>query len=276
MVKIDNTRCVKCGICLSLRGDYCLNEGEDGSIRIVYELCNLCTKCIAVCPSKAFSYDGIEPTKIYHDHIPHKDNLEELFKKRRSVRRFSDRRVDRETLAKIAEIAIYAPSMNRDIEAIIVDDKEIMKEIDWVAYKFYSTIYKIVFKNRILFNFIKLFSDGMDIAKKKLENSIKDGLIVYDAPAMIMLIGDKKEVLTETSAQYHLYNIILYCESIGLGTCLMDSIKIAVSAKKRLRRMLNLPKKLSILGGVLIGYPEEKIINKAEGMSMKYSWNVRS
>ncbi len=49
-----------------------------------------------------------------------------------------------------------------------------------------------------------------------------------------------------------------------------------MSAKKKLRKMLNIPKNLSALGTVLIGYPEEKIINTAEGMSMKYSWNIRS
>jgi nitroreductase/NAD-dependent dihydropyrimidine dehydrogenase PreA subunit len=276
MIKIDNKRCVKCGICLSLRGDYCLNETKNGLIEIVHELCNHCTKCIAVCPQKAFTYKETEPKSIDNGKMPDKDNLEMLLKKRRSVRNFTDKKVSREILSKIAEISIYAPSMNRDIEAIIIDDKEIMSEIDRVAFKFYNNIYKYLFNNKILLSIMNIFSEDIEITKKKLENSVKSGKIVYDAPAMIILLGDKRVILTEISAQYHLYNIMLYCESMGLATCLMDSVKIIMSAKKKLRKMLNIPNNLSILGAVLIGYPKEKLINTAEGMSMKYSWNIRN
>ncbi len=230
MIRIDNNKCVKCGICLSLRGEYCLNETDDGSIEIVRELCNQCTKCIAVCPQKAFSYGEKEPVSIDMDKIPDKDNFEKLLKKRRSVRKFTNKKVSREILSKIAEVSIYAPSMNRNIEAIIIDDKEIMSEIDRVAFKFYNNIYKYVFKNKIMLSLMKIFSDGIEVTKKKLENSVKDGKTIYDAPALIILLGDKREILTEVSAHYHLYNIILYCESMGLATCLMDSVKIIGSA----------------------------------------------
>lgn len=39
--------------------------------------------------------------------------------------------------------------------------------------------------------------------------------------------------------------------------------------------MLNIPQKFSILGVIIIGYPEEKIINKTDGLRLKTSWNVR-
>ena len=59
-----------------------------------------------------------------------------MIKERRSVRKYKDEKVDRETMREIVDIARWAPSwVNYQIARYtLVDDEEIIKEID----NFYS------------------------------------------------------------------------------------------------------------------------------------------
>ena len=96
---------------------------------------------------------------------------------------------------------------------------------------------------------------------------------LYGAPALIVLVGDTRTILTEESAQYHLASMLLYAHSLGLGTCLMDSAKIALRASPALRRRLGIPRGMRVRGAIVVGHPEERVLNLIEGLSLGFSWN---
>jgi nitroreductase len=259
---------------LRVREGYCLRK-EPGGIVIDYRVCNECAQCVALCPSRAFSIDNCLPGRVDYGKVPSPESLLELFGKRRSTRDFSERRVERSLLETVVQAGRWAPTMNRDIEAIVIDDPAVVETLDRSALRFYTRMYRLLFGNAPVFWFISRFARTMDVVKIKLERSIAGGRIVYRAPALIALIGNERVPLTVISAQYHLYNMILYAECCGLGTCLMDSVKIAFSAHAGLRRLLGVPRGMTVVGALLLGYPRDKVLNKPDGQRMTIWWNRR-
>jgi len=69
----------------------------------------------------------------------------------------------------------------------------------------------------------------------------------------------------------------LYAASLGLGSCLMDSVRIAFRASGSLRTSFGIARGERVLGALLVGYPEERTLNLIEGLSLELAWNpVRS
>jgi hypothetical protein len=65
----------------------------------------------------------------------------------------------------------------------------------------------------------------------------------------------------------------LYAHSLGLGACLMDSVRIALLQSRRLRRRIGMPRGHKALGALVLGYPEEKALNLIEGLGLGIGWN---
>jgi nitroreductase/NAD-dependent dihydropyrimidine dehydrogenase PreA subunit len=267
MIIHDPTKCTDCGTCLAIRGGYCLSR-DGPEIRIDRTVCNECGECMARCPSRAFSFEGYEPRRLDREARARPGAVEELLVGRRSTRHYTEEPVERATLLAIARIARHAPSMNHDIEAVLIDEPELLRAIDRRLLAFYRRMYRLLFRNPIIFGFIRLFADGMDIAKRKMEHSWSGGGILHNAPALVVLTGSRKIPLTELSAQFCLSAMILYAESLGLATCLMDSVKIGVNAVGALRRLLGIPRGHSVIGALHVGHPAHRVWNATPSISL--------
>ena len=198
MITLDYKECTKCGICLTYLGGYCINERE-GRLEIDYTVCNECQKCVAVCPSMAYMNNHTLPKRIKKPLPINEADFIDFLSRRRSIKHFKSKKISREVLKKLMVAASFAPTMNKNIEAVVIDDADI----------------------------IQVFADTLPIIKRKMERDLVErGHIVKDnTQALILLLGKRRVPATENSAQYYLANMLLYCETIGLGSCLMDSLK---------------------------------------------------
>jgi nitroreductase/NAD-dependent dihydropyrimidine dehydrogenase PreA subunit len=277
MILYDKSRCTNCGICLRLRGGYCLEKKDDG-IDIDYAVCNECQKCVAICPAKAFTNDGVPPVRIEKPLAFGGGDFMDLLRRRRSIRHFKDQKLPKELLGRIVEAACYAPTMNKAIEAVVIDDQALVGLLDSAALRFYNRAYGFLFGFRPLTAFMGLFSRTLPVVKKKMDHDLKvrKHIVKDKTQALILLIGDKKVPMTEISAQYDMANMILFCEASGLGSCLMDSLKIVLNNTRSLKNRLHIPRRFKILCVLAVGYPEEKILNLPEGPRMKTGFNMRS
>jgi nitroreductase/NAD-dependent dihydropyrimidine dehydrogenase PreA subunit len=267
MILFDSTKCRDCGTCLTIRGGYCLTR--DGSeIRVDRTLCNECGECVSRCPAQAFSFQGHGTERLDRGARARPEALEELLAGRRSTRRYTEEPVDRAALLALARVARHAPSMNHEIEAVLVDDPELLREIDQRLTTFYRRMYGLLFRNPIVHGLIRLFANGMEVTKRKMEHSFADGGTLYNAPALVVLTGSRRTPMTELSAQFCLSNMILYAESLGLATCLMDSVKIGVNALGGLRKLLRIPRGHAVVGALHVGHPAYKVWNKAASVSL--------
>ena len=184
-------------------------------------------------------------------------NFDELLINRRSVRKFKDKKVANETILKIINDAILAPSSGNDQpwKFIIVNDKLIMKEISDEAKK----------------NLLKRISLNPGDYAKKYEKMLNNESfnIFYNAPSMIFIIGEKKVknmvINCTLAASYFMFSAAVH----GLGTCWINFATVIDSPE--ILNKLGIPKECGIVAPIIIGYPEEipNIPNRKEPEILK-------
>jgi len=273
MIVVDKDKCTGCDLCVKICHEHCIALiGDTASIN--HELCSTCIQCIAICPQQALSWDHVPPVAYDETRLPSPEQLDELFKERRTIRFFKRDRVDRALLEEMVGYGIYAPTNNYALRAIVVDDEEITEALDRILLQSVSRIYNVVFKPKIVFNLIRRITPALQRKDKvKMESALERGHAFHRPPAIVFIVGDKRIALSEASAQYALYNMILYAQAKGIGSCLWGSAQIFLDRSKAVRERLGLQKHEHILGALGLGYPAVKFANKVEGKTLGIQWN---
>ncbi|MEM5793773.1 MAG: nitroreductase family protein [Candidatus Aenigmatarchaeota archaeon] len=151
----------------------------------------------------------------------------EVIKKRRSIRKFQKKEVEKEKLEEILKAAMYAPSAmhRRPWEFIVVKDKE---------------------------------------TKEKLSKATPFCYFVKDAP-VVLVIAAKSGILSKfwvEDCAIAAENIYLEATNQGLGTCfcqIMGGKTVFLrDSEEYVREVIKAPKSVRILGLMPIGYPAEK------------------
>jgi nitroreductase/NAD-dependent dihydropyrimidine dehydrogenase PreA subunit len=275
VIVVDKDKCKGCGLCVKICHEHCMALIND-TVRINYEFCNTCTQCIAVCQQQALSWDHVPPVAYDQAVLPSQEQLGELFKERRSIRFYKIDRIDRTLLEEIIGYGIYAPTNNFELRVIVVDDEEVVEELDRIVLRFTSRIYNLIYKPRIVYNLVRRIASGRELekAKPKMESAQERGHTFLSPPAAIVfIVGDKRIALSEASAQYALYNMILYAQAKGIGSCPWGNGPIFIDRNKAARERLGLQKHEHILGALVLGYPAVKFANKVEGKTLSIRWN---
>ena len=272
MITVDNTKCIRCGTCDNICHEHCIAL-TDNTITINHDLCSTCTQCIAICPQQAISWDGVDPVPYDASNLPSPQQIDELLKQRRTIRFFTKDRIDRELLEEIIGYGMYAPTNNFALRALVVDDEQVIQELDRISMRFVKLISALVFKRKIVFHLIRKLTPALDPKDGvKVEKNLKRGYVLPHPAAVVFIVGDRRIALSVESAQYALYNIILYAQVKGIGTCLWGGGKVMLDRNRRARKMLGLKKHEHILGAVQIGYPAVRFKNKVEGKNLPIKW----
>jgi nitroreductase/NAD-dependent dihydropyrimidine dehydrogenase PreA subunit len=278
MIIVDKSKCSGCGQCARICHEQCivLADGSGDTVaQIDHRLCSTCTQCIAICPQQALSWDHVAPVAYEDGRLPSAEQVEELFKQRRTIRFFEPDRIDRALIEEIVGYGIYAPTNNYQLRAILVDDPATMEALDGIIVRFVSWIYKLFYRSEVVFNLVSAITPAMDRKDKvKMEGDLKRGRTFDTLPAaMVFVAGDRRIGLSEASAQYALYNMILYAQAKGIGSRLKGTGPIMLDRSRAARRLLGLRKKEHILGTLELGYPAVRFRNKVEGKAMSIQWN---
>lgn len=149
------------------------------------------------------------------------EDLPELVKNRRSIRRFSGEHIPDGTIEKILEVAAYAPSSwgGHPVEFIVVRDKKIMSEL----------------------------------ARCKAMGA---GPLAYGDAAIVPIIDRRSlELWAEDAAVASAY-ILLAAEYYGVGACwihMKDRRGHTGTAEDDIRTLLGIPEYYGILNAVSLG-----------------------
>jgi nitroreductase len=252
---------------------------DNDILSIDYNYCSTCTQCIAICPQQALTWDNIKPELFDRSLYPGSEQMGELFKERRTIRDFTNQKIDKSLLEEIAGYAIYAPTHDFNLRIIIIDDEAIICQVDSMILKFSNNLYKWIFQPRIIHLLMKLFTPDLEFeylqAKPKLENAKKRNSGLKTKPAaIIMIIGNRRVPLSLESAQYALYNIDLYAQTKGLACRNLVGNQMILNRNKKFRMLLGLNKNERIYGTILLGHPALKFRNKVSGKFMRIQWNT--
>lgn len=272
MITYSPDSCTLCGMCSAICHEGCITINQD-SLSIDHSMCSTCTQCIAVCPQQALSWDHVPPERFQKRNLPTPQQMDELFRQRRTVRSFKPQRLDRETIETIIRAGVLAPTNNYHLRVVAVNDDAAVAELNRLAARVLRTIYNLVYRHKLIFGLLKRLTPGIqDKDKVKLEAGLERETTFEKSTAVLVIIGEIQIAHSDASAQYALANMMYYAQSMGLGTRLSGGGKILLGNNRQARRLLGLQKGEHILGILEVGYPAVKFHNKVQGKSMPVEW----
>ena len=269
LVTIDEERCKRDGLCVRICQKVFSQEAE-GSVPLVAheESCNSCGHCVLVCPSGAIHQVDCPSEKIHPvrtDLLPSYEQIREMVLTRRSIRTFQERPVEKEIIEKVIDGARFAPSAKnvQSVRFIVVQDKSLLHAVASSTAEWLGKIAKRL-KNP-LWRKLYLLSGEKDaeeitrwigqfqfIAEEMGKNV---DLILFDAPLLLLFYADKRIRLADVNATLALHSATMLASSLGLGSFYTGYVVTACSHDRAIPRLLELPKKHKVYGGLALGYP---------------------
>ena len=149
---------------------------------------------------------------------------------RRSIRKYTDQKVEPEKLQKILECGINAP----------------------------TGMYKQSWQLRVVQNqdFLSAIDEGFT-AQRECEGKKGNARAFYGAPCLIFIAYDKTYDLSQVDCGLLGENIILAAQSLGLGTCCLGQVARFMTSEdaKELYERLDIPQTHELLYAISVGYP---------------------
>jgi nitroreductase/Pyruvate/2-oxoacid:ferredoxin oxidoreductase delta subunit len=137
-ITLDKSVCLRCGQCTLVCPNRILrrktNKEQPSCIEGGEEICIGCLHCVAACPGGALSVGGIgradcldfvKSTTIRFDQIAH------LVRKRRSIRRYSDKPLEDRVIEQLLDVARWSPTAKNGlpIKWVIVNSAAKVREL---------------------------------------------------------------------------------------------------------------------------------------------------
>jgi nitroreductase len=217
----------------------------------------------------------VSPAAYDESRLPSAAQLDELLKERRTIRRFRQVKIERAVVKEIVSYGVYAPTNHYDLRAIVVDDPAMMEALDAIIMRMVRAVHRVVYRSAAVFHLVRAITPVIDQKSKvKIEYGLEQGRCFETLPAAIVfIVGDHRILLAKESAQYALYNVILYAQAKGIGSRINAAGSISLDKSRAARRCLGLHRHEHILATVELGYSAVKFRNKVEGKGMHVQWN---
>lgn len=210
---VDQELCIGCGECIS-DCPYSLIEMHDGIPVLSREneaTCLQCQHCFAVCSTGALSILGKKAADSQPlGPLPSAEQLANLMKARRSVRRYSKTPVSKEEIAFLLETVAYAPTAvnNRQILCTVIEDPVVMDNLRRMTY---SRLQTLIDTGK--------FPKGMEYLEDVVVEALKSGkdAIFRDAPHLLVVSAPKDSPAPDADCFIALSYFELLAAGMGLG-----------------------------------------------------------
>ena len=101
MFKIDEEKCIHCGLCIKDCSASALEFNENKIPVINEKRCFKCQHCLAICPTGALSVCGKNPENSHEIQERNPENLLNLIESRRSFRHYKSENLDNDRMEKL-------------------------------------------------------------------------------------------------------------------------------------------------------------------------------
>jgi nitroreductase len=226
-------------------------EGFPTPIAEAETLCINCGHCVAICPHGALSLNTMSPKDCPPVHKELAFSAEQgthFLRSRRSTRNYKEKKVPRDILTQLIDIARYAPSGHnlQPVHWLVITDPEEVQRLaglvaDWMR---------------------SLINQGAEIAltyhMDRVVNAWDNGVdrILRSAPHLIVAHGLKTLLPVQGACTIALTYLELAAASFGLGTCWAGYFNAAANFYPPLSEVLALPPNHLPYGAMMIGYPK--------------------
>ena len=251
----DERKCRRDGICVAvcpmgiieLKEEKAVPTPVDGAD----ELCINCGHCVAVCPYGAMSLTTMDPDDcppVQKEWLLSPEQTEHFLRSRRSIRVYRDEPVEKRDLAKLIDIARYAPSGHnlQPVKWLVVQAPGDVRKLaghtaDWM---------KCVLKEK------PDLGAAMGLSRIVGEWESGRDRICRGAPHLVVAYGATGDAIASSSALLALAYLELAAPSLGLGACWAGYLNLAAGQWPPLQEAIALPEGNSPHGSMLVGRPK--------------------
>lgn len=268
---LDAEACRKCGTCVRVCPASSFSLGARG-LSFNGSSCIACGQCVACCPQGALSWDGCAPRRVDRAAYPRPEQVESLLAGRLSIWDFGSAALDPAVLDRLVRAVHERPAETAGLEMAVVTDPETRRSLDIICLDRFERLYVRRYSRPCVFGFWKRIGPSVeDLDRALTRQALKKGSAFRGAPALIFILGDPRRRRAAAGAQAALAGMAVLAEAAGLGTCLQETAGPILNSSRRARKILSLARGKSILGILLVGFPETKP-GRAAGLPIPRRW----
>ncbi len=287
MITIDESRCNRCGICVPICVRKILRLGENAVEVTDPLLCMDCGHCKAVCPTDAPSLSSgneqFEPVPT-QDEISAPAPFLRFLRRRRSLRKYQKRTVEKEKLDWIIQAGRYAPTggNRQNFEFTVVSGRKTLDEVCTLAIGSLQErgkrVREIFERHRVLKEPIpegvlsqEVYPSVWDRIAKVWEQGVDQ--LLHGAPGLI-LVHTKQGANPnpEPDAAIAADHMVLMAETLGLGTCYIGFLVWALESSIPLQKLLQIPADHRVCMAFVLGYPDVRYLRLTARRPAKVNW----
>jgi nitroreductase/NAD-dependent dihydropyrimidine dehydrogenase PreA subunit len=287
LITIDAAKCTLCGECIPLCVRRILEEGEN-SVRITDPgMCLYCGHCKAICPSDAFRFsEGNEQFLPVPDkkEIPAAAVFFRFLRRRRSLRSYQDRPVEKTKLKMLVEAGRYAPtgSNRQACEYVVVSGRKTLDRVCTLAIEDLLQQGRAIQEEVDRHSRLKkplpeelISRQTLPPVWERIARKWEEGVdqLLHHAPALV-IIHMKKNLATtpEVDAAIASTQMVLLAETLGLGTCYIGFLIWAIESSAELKKLLGIRLDHKALVSFTVGYPAVEFLRFVARNPAKANW----
>jgi nitroreductase len=236
----------------------------------VEEFCRNCGHCVAVCPRGAVSLPAMRPgqlPRVRPDWSLGREQVGHFLRSRRSIRTYTAKPVNRETLANLIDLARFAPTASNRQPVrwvVLYEATEVRRAaglvVDWMRAGLSSQAPAVRRSNE---RFISLWESSLDV-------------ICRGAPHLIVACGPEDLPAAATDCAIALTYLELAAPSFGLGACWAGYVVAAARQWQPLQEALRLPEGHIVCGAMMIGHPRYRYYRLPLRNEARITWHGSS
>ena len=272
LFEIDQQTCNQDGICAAVcpAGVIMFQKGGyPEPVSGANDLCIRCGHCVAVCPTGSLSHrvmDAGDCPPIQRELELSPEQCEQFLRSRRSIRAYRDEPVPEDDLARLIEIARYAPTGHNTqcVEWLVLGNRDELHNLggvcaDWMRW--------------MIENMPEVaLSLHMDITLKSWEDG--EDSILRQAPVVIVTHAEKGNRAAPTACTIALTYLELAATGMGLGCCWAGYFNAAAATFPPMMEALSLPEGHQCLGAMMVGYPRFRYHRLPLRKPPRITWRV--
>ena len=252
-ITLDRNLCMQCGQCTLVCPNRLLqrqtNKDYPACVSGADDICIGCQHCVAACPGGALnvggvgSHDGLEFDKtavIRFEHLAH------LIRKRRSIRRYSDKPLESRAIEQLLDVVRWSPTAKNGLSLkwVIINNAKKVRELAGLVMDGTKTMPHTE-------RMVEAWNQG-------------DDPVFRGAPCVVgAYVDDLTSHWSPIDAAIAIGTLDLCATAMRLGTCWAGIfVKAAQASGKPINKWLGLNESETIHGGLMIGHIGEEIYQR--------------